>query len=107
MLPADPAFRSTFASCADWLSRAAALAQAPASPAGQQGPTSAADVPLVWSWSAAGPPATSARPDAGQDEAAEPPLPGPDQEEGFAAPIKPLFRPRDPAAITFAFARVS
>src|SRR5260370_26532903 len=102
MLPADPAFRSTFASCADWLSRAAALAQAPASPAGQQGPTSAADVPLGWSWSAAGPPATSARPDPCQDEAAEPPLPGPDQEVGVAAHIKPPFRPRDRQSVSFA-----
>ncbi len=37
MLPADPAFRSTFASCADWLSRAA-LTQGEAGPGAQQAP---------------------------------------------------------------------
>jgi CDGSH-type Zn-finger protein/truncated hemoglobin YjbI len=96
MMPADPAFRSAFAACADWLSRAA-LAQAEPGVAARQTPAPR------WSWGPGGPPAASTTPEAAQDDTAEPPLPGPDQEVSFAAHIRALFRQRDRQSMSFAF----
>jgi hypothetical protein len=96
-LPADPGFRSAFASRVEWVSRAA-LAQARSGAAAQprpglrtgQGP---GEAPLAGS-AAAG----------SQGEPREQqPLPGPDEPVGFAAHIKPLFRQRDRRSMSFAF----
>jgi hypothetical protein len=74
------------ASPLSYLSRAA-LAQAQAGPAAGRTGTAAA-VPPVWAWGPAGPPAATALPGAGQQEAAEaeaePPLPGTDEKVSFA-----------------------
>jgi CDGSH-type Zn-finger protein/truncated hemoglobin YjbI len=102
MLPAEPAFRSVFAACADWLSRAA-LAQAHAAPAAAQGPAPEAAAPPVWSWGPGSPPAAPTAAETGQQDTAEPPLPGPGETVSFAAHIKPLFRQRDRQSMSFAF----
>ncbi|HSS90209.1 MAG TPA: ferritin-like domain-containing protein, partial [Streptosporangiaceae bacterium] len=93
-LPADPAFRSAFTACVDWASRTA-LAQ----PGAGRPPVPAPR----WGWGPGGPPAAGdADQEAGQaDEPAE--LPGPDQQVGFAAHIKPLFRESDRKSMSFAF----
>jgi CDGSH-type Zn-finger protein/truncated hemoglobin YjbI len=93
-LPADPAFRSAFASCLEWASRTA-LAQ---SQSGAASPPAA--VPR-WGWGPGGPPA--ATPAAGQADTSPAPLPEPGQQVSFAAHIKPLFRPRDRQSMSFAF----
>jgi CDGSH-type Zn-finger protein/truncated hemoglobin YjbI len=95
-LPTDPGFRSAFASCVDWLSRAA-LAQAQPGAVG-----SPATVP-TFGWGPGGPPAALAAPAADEKASAEMALPGPDQQVGFAAHIKPLFRQRDQQSMSFAF----
>jgi hypothetical protein len=96
MLPGDPGFRSTLASCIDWASRTALSA-----PPGDT--TDQAPVPL-WDWGPGGPPSAA---DAGQatddTEQAEKSLPGLDQAIGFAAHIKPLFREHDRQSMSFAF----
>jgi len=95
-LPADPAFRSAFSSCVDWASRTA-LAQSQARGSGQLGPA-----PL-WGWGPGGPPTPGTAADADQTDAAEQPLPQPDEPVSFAAHIKPLFRDRDRQSMSFAF----
>jgi CDGSH-type Zn-finger protein/truncated hemoglobin YjbI len=94
-LPTDAAFRSVFASCIDWLSRAA-LAGADSGTGGQPSP--------VWHWGPAGPPDVRGAAD-GSDQAdtVDRPLPAPGQPVRFAADIKPLFRDRDRQSMTFAF----
>ncbi|HEY6276906.1 MAG TPA: ferritin-like domain-containing protein [Streptosporangiaceae bacterium] len=95
-LPADPAFRSAWSSCLDWLSRSA-LAQPPAGAPGPAGSTPR------WDWGPGGPP-TSATPAADQaGPAMEEQLPGPGEPVGFAAHIRPLFRERDRQSMSFAF----
>src|SRR5262252_6113528 len=98
VLPADPAFRSVFASCTDWLSRAA-LAQGQAGPATQHGQAPQA-APPVWAWGPGGLPAAPTTPETGQQDTAEP---GPGDKVSFAAHIKPLFRPGDRQSMSFAF----
>jgi CDGSH-type Zn-finger protein/truncated hemoglobin YjbI len=95
-LPADPGFRSAFASCIDWLSRAASAQSQP----GTAGP---AGTTRRWGWGPGGPPAAQAAPAADGAAVRAGPLPGPDQPAGFAAHIKPLFRPRDRQSMSFAF----
>jgi len=95
-LPADPAFRAAFCSCADWVSRAA-LAQA------QPGPDGPPGQPPRWDWGPGGPPTAQAAPAADEADPAAGPLPGPDQPVGFAAHVRPLFRPRDRQSMSFAF----
>jgi CDGSH-type Zn-finger protein/truncated hemoglobin YjbI len=94
-LPADPAFRSVFSACADWVSRTA-LAQ----PDAGRPPA----VTPRWGWGPGGPPVAG---DAGREaDRADGPaetLPGPDQQVSFAAHIKPLFRQRDRQSMSFAF----
>ena len=94
-LPADAGFRSGFFSCAEWVSRAATA----------QGPNASGQPPAPsWDWGPAGPPAALAALASGQADAPEEPqLPGPGQEVGYAAHIKPLFRPRDRQSMSFAF----
>ena len=94
-LPADAGFRSAFFSCAEWVSRAATA----------QGPNASGRPPAPsWDWGPAGPPAALAALASGQADAPEEPqLPGPGQEVGYAAHIKPLFRPRDRQSMSFAF----
>jgi CDGSH-type Zn-finger protein/truncated hemoglobin YjbI len=95
-LPADPGFRSAFSSCVDWLSRAA-LASAQPGAAGQPGRAP------QWGWGPGGPPLNGAAPAGDQAQTPEQPLPGPGQQVGFAAHIKPLFRQRDRQSMSFAF----
>jgi len=94
-LPADPAFRSAFSSCADWASRTAL--------AGSQAGDAWLPVPTPrWEWGPGGPPAGTA-PAEDQADAPAAPLPGPGQPVSFAAHIKPLFRERDRQSMSFAF----
>jgi len=93
-LPADPAFRAVFSSCADWVSRTA-LAQPGTD--GQPGQ------PPRWDWGPGGPPTVQATPAADEADSAAEPLPGPDQPVGFAAHIKPFFRQQDRHSMSFAF----
>ncbi len=81
-LPADPAFRSAFASCLEWAARAAA----------QPAPR--------WDWGPGGAPAL-VEPSTVDDAAPE--LPPPDQPVSFAAHIQPLFRAHDRRSMSFAF----
>jgi hemoglobin len=90
-LPADRGFRSAFASCIDWVSRAA-LTHAESGSAGQPG-----TLPR-WGWGPGGPPPANPAKTQAEAEPPEQPLPGPAQPVGFAAHIKPLLRhhPRGP-----------
>jgi CDGSH-type Zn-finger protein/truncated hemoglobin YjbI len=90
-LPADPGFRSAFAGCLEWGSRAAAQ---PAGPGGRAG----APVAARWEWGPGGPP------QAPDDQApAGVQLPGPGDPVSFAAHIRPLFTQRDRQSMSFAF----
>jgi CDGSH-type Zn-finger protein/truncated hemoglobin YjbI len=94
-LPADPAFRSAFSSCVDWMSRAAL--------AGSQAGAAWPPVPTPrWEWGPGGPPAATATAE-DQAEAPAGPLPGPGQPVSFAAHIKPMFREQDRQSMSFAF----
>ena len=96
-LPADPEFRSAFGSCVEWASRTA-LAQSQ-QPGGrpEQAPVQR------WDWGPAGPPKQPHL--TAQDAADSQPagMPGPGQEPGFAAHIRPLFRQRDRQSMSFIF----
>ncbi|MGE5137132.1 MAG: CDGSH iron-sulfur domain-containing protein, partial [Gemmatimonadota bacterium] len=93
-LPSDPAFRSAFAACLEWVSRSAAQ---PA--AGDGGP-----VPVPrWGWGPAGPPPAPAEEPAGGTAGEGAALPGPGEQVSFAAHIRPLFRERDRQSMSFAF----
>ena len=97
-LPADPQFRSVFASCAEWLSRTALVNEA-----GTGNATLPAPVPR-WDWGPGGPPSAAPTADEGETAAAgAPALPGPDEAVSFAAHIRPLFRERDRKSMSFAF----
>jgi CDGSH-type Zn-finger protein/truncated hemoglobin YjbI len=98
-LPADPEFRSAFASYLEWDSRhALETSQAGAQPSAQ--------MPMPrWGWGAAGPP-DRRPPGIAQEtgeEGAPPMLPAADEPVSFDAHIKPLFRERDRRSMTFAF----
>jgi truncated hemoglobin YjbI len=95
-LPSDPAFRSAFSSCVDWLSRAALTWVQPGA-AGQPG------LAPRWGWGPGGPPPHGANPAGDQAKAPDQPLPGPGEPVGFAAHIKPLFREHDRQSMSFAF----
>jgi hypothetical protein len=95
-LPGDPAFRSAFSSCVDWVSRAA-LAQPHTGAAVQPGP------PPRWEWGPGGPPLAGTAPPEAQADSPEQPFPEPGQPVGFAAHIKPLFRQRDWQSMSFVF----
>ena len=91
-LPADPGFRSAFASCLEWFSRVPASAPSSDPPA---------PVP-TWEWGPGGPPAPGKR-DAGTDAAPPVTLPGPGEPVSFDRHVKPLFRDRDRQSMSFAF----
>jgi CDGSH-type Zn-finger protein/truncated hemoglobin YjbI len=91
-LPADPGFRSAFASCLEWVSRVAAQSPAAGVPAA---------VP-IWDWGPGGPPGP-ARQDAGGDAAQPVTLPAPGEPVSFDTHIKALFRDRDRQSMSFAF----
>jgi CDGSH-type Zn-finger protein/truncated hemoglobin YjbI len=95
--PADAGFRSAFAACIDWLSRAA-LTPPESRPAGE------AATPPQWGWGPGGPPAPrndSTGPEA--EQATDAPLPAAGEALSFEAHIKKLFRERDRQSMTFAF----
>jgi len=95
--PADAGFRSAFAACADWLSRAAIAPP-------DSGPAAAGATQPRWGWGPDGPPAAHAGSDAtAPADAPDVPLPAPGQPLSFAAHIKPLFREHDRQSMTFAF----
>src|SRR5262249_57863798 len=86
-LPADPAFRSAWSSCIEWLSRSAV----------QAGHATAATMPR-WDWGLGGPPAPALQePD--KDSGGPAALPRSREPVSFAAPIKPLVRPHDPQSV--------
>src|SRR5579859_1341787 len=95
-LPADPGFRAALASCLEWTVRSAA-----AEPGAAAAPAATAKPPR-WDWGPGGPPA---EPQGEPGQVAEPAaqLPGPDEQVGFAAHIKGLFRDRDRQSMSFAF----
>jgi hypothetical protein len=95
-LPADAPFRAALTAFLTWYAGAALTSQG-------------GDLPS-WGWTAAGPPDTTAQPEAGtaaQPEAgtaAQPvTLPGPDQPVSFATHVKPMFRAKDRQSMLFAF----
>ena len=90
-LPADPGFRSAFVSCVEWTSRAIGAGASPAEAAPR------------WDWGPAGPPASVPAAEAAGGDAPDDTLPGPNDDVGFAAHIKPLFRERDRRSMSFAF----
>jgi truncated hemoglobin YjbI len=96
VLPGDPGFRSALSSCIDWVSRAA-MAGPDSGPAGQPQPAPR------WDWGPGGPPGTTAVSEGDQAGQPDPQLPEPGQPVGFAAHIKPLFRPQDRQSMSFAF----
>jgi CDGSH-type Zn-finger protein len=60
----------------------------------------------AWGWTAAGPPDTTAQPDAGdqdQDQDQAVTLPGPDEPVSFGRHVKPMFRSKDRQSMLFAF----
>jgi CDGSH-type Zn-finger protein/truncated hemoglobin YjbI len=94
-LPDDAAFRSVFAACTDWLSRAT-IASADSGTARQPAP--------VWGWGPGGPPdVRGATSGSDQAQSRDLPLPAPGQPVGFAAHIKPMFRDHDRQSMSFAF----
>jgi hypothetical protein len=91
-LPADPGFRSAFASCLEWVSRVATQPPSDGAPAA---------VP-AWDWGPGGPPAP-AKQDTSEAAAQPVTLPAPGEPVSFDAHIKPLFRDRDRQSMSFAF----
>ncbi len=96
-LPADAGFRAALASCIEWLSRTALAADAATSGAAAASTDAAAP---RWDWGPAGPPAPEA--DTADAGPADDALPGPGEEVGFEAHIKPLFRASDRQSMSFA-----
>jgi CDGSH-type Zn-finger protein/truncated hemoglobin YjbI len=94
-LPADAAFRAAFASCIEWLSRAADTAPAPPAT------TPPAAVPR-WDWGPGGPPQATPSEEP-KESIADVSLPGPDETVSYQAHIKPLFRERDQQSMSKAF----
>jgi CDGSH-type Zn-finger protein/truncated hemoglobin YjbI len=91
-LPADPGFRSAFASCLEWLSRVATQPAAAGA---------SAEVP-AWDWGPGGAPGPAEQ-DAGEDAAPPVTPPSPGEPVSFDTHIKPLFRDRDRQSMSFAF----
>jgi CDGSH-type Zn-finger protein/truncated hemoglobin YjbI len=85
-MPTDPEFWSAFTACVEWLSL-----QGTADPAG-----------VRWDWGPAGPPKPPLQPDTDTATAAVT-VPGEGEQTSFARHIRPLFRPRDQQAMSFAF----
>src|SRR5262249_59889214 len=80
-LPADPAFRSAWSSCIEWLSRSAV----------QAGHATAATMPR-WDWGPGGPPAPALQePD--KDSGGAPPPPRARPAGGISRPRQPPVRP--------------
>jgi CDGSH-type Zn-finger protein/truncated hemoglobin YjbI len=101
-LPADAGFRAALSSCLEWLSRTTLAGEAAAAGDGAAGDGATADAPR-WDWGPAGPPAPQAdTADTADIGPADDALPGPGEEVGFAAHIKPLFRARDQQSMSFA-----
>ena len=92
-LPADPGFRAALSSCLEWLSRSALAADTDTD-------TAATVAVPRWDWGPAGPPAPQA--DATDTGPADDALPGPAEQVGFEAHIKPLFRASDRQSMSFA-----
>jgi CDGSH-type Zn-finger protein/truncated hemoglobin YjbI len=108
-LPADPEFRAALTSYLDWSSRAAMAQSAASGPAEATREAAGTRETPRWDWTPAGPPAaaqdgtgSSIVSGVGDDQ---PPvsLPGPGEQVGFEAHIKPLFREHDRKSMTFAF----
>jgi CDGSH-type Zn-finger protein/truncated hemoglobin YjbI len=99
-LPADPAFRSAFASCIEWVSRAAAARAEPST-----ADAAAPPQPRTprWDWGPGGSPTAVAAPAPAKTPEPEEQLPMPEEPVSFAAHIKPLFRERDRQSMSFAF----
>jgi CDGSH-type Zn-finger protein/truncated hemoglobin YjbI len=97
-VPADPEFRSAFASYIEWGSRIAVENSTPGAHPPQHMP-----VPQ-WNWGLAGPPGSrvSALAPAAEEEP-EPTLPAEDEPVGFADHVKPMFRSRDRNSMKWAF----
>jgi CDGSH-type Zn-finger protein/truncated hemoglobin YjbI len=87
-LPADPQFGAALTAFFTWYAAEGLTSQDAALPA--------------WGWMAAGPPDTSAQPDAGQQDQPVT-LPGPDEPVSFATHVKPMFRAKDRQSMLFAF----
>jgi CDGSH-type Zn-finger protein/truncated hemoglobin YjbI len=100
-LPADPGFRAALAGYLDWGSRTAQAESAPDAPAPAPEPVPADEPAPRWDWGPAGPPA-AAGPEAADAGPSAAPLPAPGAPVSFDAHVKPLFRPKDRASMTFA-----
>lgn len=96
-LPVDPEFRAAFVSYLEWGSRIAVENSTP-------GATPPTHMPVPrWSWVAGATPGSRTSALAPQSEEAPMTTPGADEPLSFEAHIKPLFRERDRASMTFAF----
>jgi CDGSH-type Zn-finger protein/truncated hemoglobin YjbI len=95
-LPADPEFRSAFASFLEWDSRT------PANPSAGAGDRQESQVPQ-WDWGASGRPTSRESTNAKEDSEVATALPGPDESVSFERHIKALFRSRDRQSMSFAF----
>jgi hypothetical protein len=85
-MPTDPEFWSAFTACVEWLSRGG-----PADPA-----------TVRWDWGPAGSPKVPIQP-VTDTAASELTMPDEGEQTSFARHIRPLFRPRDQQAMSFAF----
>jgi CDGSH-type Zn-finger protein/truncated hemoglobin YjbI len=85
-MPTDAEFWSAFTACVEWLSL-----QGTPDPVG-----------VRWDWGPAGPPKLPSQPDT-DTLTAEVTMPGEGEQTSFAKHIRPLFRPRDQQAMSFAF----
>jgi CDGSH-type Zn-finger protein len=87
-LPADAPFRAALTAFLTWYAGAALTSQDGGLPS--------------WGWTAAGPPDTTAQPEAGDTDQPVT-LPRPDEPVSFAAHVKPMFRAKDRQSMLFAF----
>jgi len=97
MLPADAGFRAAFGSCIEWVARSG-LAQP-----GADGAASVVPRPPRWDWGPGGPPPAEQAQAADQEATQAAPLPGPDEQVGFATHIKRQFREHDRQSMSFTF----
>jgi CDGSH-type Zn-finger protein len=100
-LPADAPFRAALSAFLTWYAGAPLTSP---DGAGQDGAGQDGGLP-PWGWTAAGPPDTTAQPDAGDagDVGQPVTLPGPDEPVSFASHVKPMFRAEDRQSMLFAF----